>query len=147
MPTMQEILASETTRARLIDDCTQLIDDEVQKKSGLSGVAIKTGYKVVKGLKPGAIREATDKLIDDFGKHLQPLADEAKEKNLSIATYFDQERSRVADAMLRITDDRAEKATHKIVKGSYLKLRPTAKKHVEEAAAGVGKLVEKHTGG
>jgi hypothetical protein len=34
-----------------------------------------------------------------------------------------------------------------MVKGTYLKLRPTAKKHVEEAVPGVGRLVEKHTGG
>jgi len=144
---MQEVLAGGSTRSRLIEDCTKLIDDEVQKKGGVSGFAIKAGYKLVKGLKPGFIPEATDKLIDAFADHLQPIANEATEKKQGIAAYFEAERSRVAEALLHITDERAERATHKVVHSAYLKLRPTAKKHVEDAASGVGRLVEKHAGG
>ena len=147
MPTLQEVLSDKSTRAALVEDCTKLIDDEVQKKGGLSGVAIKTGYKVVKGLKPGFIREATDALIDEFANRLQPFADEAKEKDKDVTTYFGSERSRVAEALLGITDQRAERSSKKVVTGTYYKLRPTGKKHVEEAAPGVGRLVEKHTCG
>ena len=147
MPTMQEVLADTTQRKNLIEDCARLIDDEVQNKGGLGGMAIKAGYKVVKGLKPGFIHEATDSLIDAFAEQLQPIATEAKEKGKPVAAFFDSERSRVAEALLSITDKRAEPSSHKVVKGTYQKLRPTAKKHVEDAVPGVGRLVEKHTAG
>ena len=145
MATIKDALTDMSTRALLIEDCTKLIDDEVEKKSGLSGVAIKTGYKLVKGLKPGFISEATDKLIDAFSERLQPIVDEAHEKGQGVAAYFESERSRVAEAMLSITDQRAEGASHKAVQSMYLKLRPTAKKHVEQAASGVGRLFEKYS--
>lgn len=146
MQTMQDVLADKTKRKILIEDCAKLIDDEVQSKSGFSGMAIKTAYKVVKGLKPGFINEAIDGLIDDFSARLQPIATEAQEKGKSVGAYFVDQRDRVADAMLGITDKRAERSSHKVVKSTYLKLRPTAKKHVEDAVPGVGRLVEKHTG-
>ena len=147
MPTMQEVLSDKSKRKVLIEDCAKLIDEEVQNKSGLSGMAIKTGYKMVKGLKPGFIPDAVDGLIDSFSEVLQPIATEAQGKGTPVAKYFESERSRVAEALLGITDKRAERSSHKMVKGTYLKLRPTAKKHVEEAVPGVGRLVEKHTGG
>ncbi len=147
MPTMQEVLSDKSKRKVLIEDCAKLIDEEVHSKGGLSGMAIKTGYKMVKGLKPGFIHDATDSLIDDFAGRLQPIATEAQDKGKTVAAYFESERSRVAEALLGITDKRAERSSHKMVKGTYLKLRPTAKKHVEEAVPGVGRLVEKHTGG
>ena len=70
MPTIREILDDKSTRSLLVEDCIKLIDSEVQKKSGISGLAIKAGYKVLKGVKPGAIREATDNLIDSFEERL-----------------------------------------------------------------------------
>jgi hypothetical protein len=147
MQTMQDVIADHAKRSTLIEDCVRLIDDEVQNKSGLTGIAVKTAYKVVKGLKPGFISDAVDGLIDDFSARLQPIATEAQEKDTSVSAYFVEHRSRVADALLGITDKRAERSTHKVVKGSYSKLRPTAKKHVEEAVPGVGKLVEKYVRG
>jgi hypothetical protein len=50
----------------------------------------------------------------------------------------------VADALLAITDRRAENAQRQVIKSMYEKLRPTAKKHVEAAAPRLGDLVDKH---
>ena len=147
MPTMQEVLADNAKRKNLIEDCARLIDDEVKAKGGLSGIAIKTGYKVVKGFKPGFITHTIDNLLDDFADRLQPMVDEAKEKGKPVGSYIAAEKSRAADSLLGITDKRAERSSHKVIKNAYTKLRPTAKKHVEEAIPGVGRLIEKYTGG
>ena len=147
MPTMQEVLADEAKRKNLIQDCALLIDEEVKRKGGLGGMAIKTGYKLVKGFKPGFIDRTIDSLLDDFVDRLQPIATEAQDKGKPVAEFFVAERSRVADSLLGITDQRAERSTHRTIKGTYTKLRPTAKKHVEEAIPGVGRLIEKYTGG
>lgn len=147
MPTMQEVLADNAKRKSLIEDCATLIEEEVRGKGGLSGIAIKTGYKVVKGFKPGFIERTTDSLLDDFAERLQPFVEEAKGKSKSVSSHFVSEKGRIADALLGITDKRAERSSHKTVKSAYTKLRPTAKKHVEEAIPGVGRLIEKYTGG
>jgi hypothetical protein len=50
----------------------------------------------------------------------------------------------VSEALLAITDGRAQRAKNQAVKGTYEKLRPTAKKHVEAAVPRIGRLVAKH---
>jgi hypothetical protein len=50
----------------------------------------------------------------------------------------------VADALLGITDRRAQRAKNQLVKGTYEKLRGQAKKHVETAVPRLGELFERH---
>jgi len=144
MATLAETLTTPPKRESVVADCLTLIDSEVDSKSGISGFAIKAGYKIVKGLKPGFIREVVVALLPDFSNRLQPIADEAKAKGLTLNRHFDANRGRVADALLGITDDRAARSTHSTVKGAYEKLRPTAKKHVEEAAPKVGTIIDRY---
>lgn len=145
MPTMQETVKDPAKRKSIIADCAVIIDEEVASKGGLSGMAIKTAYKLVKGIKPGFIGEAVDGLLDDFSKQLDPLATEASEKGKRVPEYFEANRSRVADALLSITDARAQRSKHGMVKGTYEKLRPSAKRHVEDAVPRVARLIDKYT--
>lgn len=144
MPRLADVLSDASKRQALIADCQTVIDQEVDDKGGLSGMAIKAAYKVVKGIKPGFIKEAIENLLPDFAKNLQPIVDEAEAQGKSVPDYFNAHRGRVADAMLVITDERAKKSKHGVVKGTYEKLRPAAKKHTEEAVPRVGKLFEKY---
>jgi hypothetical protein len=50
----------------------------------------------------------------------------------------------VAEALLSITDARAQRAKNQAIKGAYEKLRGSAKKHVEAAVPRIGRLVEKY---
>lgn len=145
MPTMLETVKDPTKRKAIIADCATVIDEEVASKGGISGMAIKAAYKVVKGVKPGFINEAVDGLLDDFSKQLDPFAIEAAEKGKRVPEFFEANRSRVADALLSITDGRAQRSRHAMVKGTYERLRPSAKKNVEEAIPRVARLIDKYT--
>ena len=145
MPTMQEALADTAKRKNIIADCVVVIDEEVADKGGLSGLAIKGAYKIVKGIKPTFITEAVDGLLDDFALRLDPLAKEAADKGAPVPSFFAANKSRVADALLAITDARAQRTRHSIVKGTYEKLRSSAKKNVEDAVPRVARLIDKHT--
>jgi hypothetical protein len=142
------LLSDTTKRPRLLDDCVRLIDAEVDSKGGLSGLAIKGAYKVVQSLKPGFVREAMDHLLDDFVHRLEPFYAEHLQKNAANPRAFaDLLASRagpVADALLGITDDRAKRAKNHNLKSAYDKLRPQAKKHVEEAIPRVGRTLAPH---
>ena len=52
------------SKAAIVADCCKLIDEEVDSKGGISGFAIKGGYKLVKGFKPGFIPEVVESLVD-----------------------------------------------------------------------------------
>lgn len=140
----KRLLGDPSRRPRILDDCVRLIDDEVASKGGLSGLAIKGGYKLVCAVKPGIIREAMDHLLDDFVGRLEPFWQAHVGGGGAPAAFGETLRRRapeVADALLGITDDRARRAKNATLKSAYEKLRPQGKKHVEEAIPRVGRTL------
>jgi hypothetical protein len=145
MSTLKEILLIPGTRPKVVADCARLVDEEVDSKGGLSGLAIKGAYMVVKAVKPGFIGEAIDHMLDDFVGRLEPFYLEAEQKSEPFAPFLSARAGAVSDALLATSDDRAARAKNQTVKKAYEKLRPTAKKNVEAAIPRVGRLVAKYT--
>ena len=143
MTTLNDVLNDEAQRAAIVADCCQLIDGEVAKKKGIGGMAVKTGYKLVQGIKPGFVRSVVEKLLPEFADALEPLRSEAATKGQSLSQFFHANSGQVADALLAVTDARAENADGPI-KGAYGKLRGSAKKNVESAVPGLGQIVERY---
>jgi hypothetical protein len=131
-------------RGAVIADCVTLIEDQVAAKGGLSGLAIKGAYAVVKAVKPGFVRDAVDHLLDEFVARLEPFHEAALAAKQDVAAYFAGHPAEIANGLLGVTDARAERARNPTVKKAYERLRPTAQKHVETAVPAVGKLVARH---
>jgi hypothetical protein len=138
------LLADPTKRPRILNDCLRMIDDEVDAKGGLTGLAIKGGYKIVQAVKPGFVREALDHLLDEFVGRLEPFWQKHREGGGDPRMFADalsRRSGEVADALLGLTDEKARRAKNPTVKSAYEKLRPQAKKHVEEAVPRVGRTL------
>lgn len=144
MSTLREILSRPGARPQVIRDCEHIIDEEVASK-GLTGIPIKAAHAVVKAIKPGFIPEVVDGLLDDFADRLDPLYQAAMAKGEPIETYFNARAGEAAEALLGITDQRAQRAKNHVVRTAYEKLRPTAKKHTEAAIPRVAKMIAKHS--
>jgi hypothetical protein len=144
MATLTEVLNDETKKGQVVKDCCDLIEAEVKDKGGISGLAIKAGYSTVKGIKPGFIEKAVTDLLPDFAKALDPLCDDARAASKPVADYFSANAPKVADALLAITDAKADRAKSGVAKSAYEKLRGSAKKNVEAAAPRLGRMIEKH---
>lgn len=144
MASLGELLGTPEKRGRLVDDALKVLDQEVDDKGGLSGMAIKGAYKIVKGVSPDFLRKVVEHLLPDFLSGLDPLYQEALSKNVAPRKHLEANPGRVADALLSITDKRAQNAKNQVVKGTYEKLRSGAKKHVEAAVPRLGQLFEKH---
>jgi hypothetical protein len=143
MASLREQLAGDK-RGTVVNDACGVLDQEVADKGGLTGIAIKGAYKIVQGVKPGFVREAVEGLLDDFLDALDPIYQEAAQKKRPAGAFVRENASRVADALLAITDRRAQKAKSQVVRGAYDKLRPMAKKQVEAAAPRLGDLLGRH---
>lgn len=146
MTTLRERLGSGEKRQQVLDDACRVLDDEVADKSGLGGITVKAAYAVVKGIKPGFIRQAVDHLLDEFLDILNAFADEAQEKQIKPGALLLDNRARVANALLAVTDRRAQKADSGAIRKTYDKLRPAAQKHVEAATPRLAQLLDKHAG-
>ncbi len=142
---LTDVLNDEATRASIIEDAVRLVDGEVGKQRGLSGVAVKAGYKLVQGVKPGFVRNVVEALLPEFASALEPISEQARSQGQPVSTYFQAHAPEIAEALLAITDGRAQRSEHGAVKGAYSKLRGSARKNVESAVPGLGAIVERYT--
>jgi hypothetical protein len=131
-------------KEQVVEDCCSLIDAEVKDKGGISGLAIKAGYGAVKGVKPGFVRTVVSDLLPEFAQALDAVWQDAKKDSKAVAPFFAANTARVADALLAITDAKAQRAKSAVVKGTYDKLRGSAKKNVEAAVPRLGEMVQKY---
>jgi hypothetical protein len=144
MQNLTEALTGETKKGVVIEDCLSLIDAEVADKGGLTGLAIKAGYRTVQGIKPGFVRQVVTDLLPEFALALDPIYQEARTGGQGVREHFASNSTRVADALLTITDDKAKRSKSGMVKGTYDKLRGSAKKSVEAAVPRLAAMIEKH---
>jgi hypothetical protein len=142
-----ETLLKPPMREQIIRESREVLDAEVADKRGVSGLAVKGTFKVVKGIKPGLIPNVIDGLLDDFMGKIEPFWNSWKEdpKGKTCRQHFIDNGPAVAEALLDITDARARKNKSKVLVKSYQKLRPKGREHVIAAMPRVGAMIEKHT--
>jgi hypothetical protein len=85
MSTLSEILLVPGNRPKVVADCVRLIEEEVDSKGGLTGLAVKGAFALVKAVKPGFVMEACDSMLDDFVRRLEPFHAAAKNPTLKKA--------------------------------------------------------------
>lgn len=142
---LKQSLENEEKKPLIVEDCLQLIDAEVKDKSGFGGMAIKAGYKAVKGVKPGFVKKVVNDLLPEFADALEPLSEEAVAAGKTVGTHLKANSDRAADALLSVTDAKAERSTNGLVKSTYKKLRGSAKKNVSAAVPRLAELVDSHS--
>jgi hypothetical protein len=146
MPSLQDKLLTPANRPSLIRDCGRLVDEEVDKKSGLTGLAIKAAFRTVKAVKPGFIEHVIDGLLDEWvaklDGHFQRYVEAGSQG--TFGAFASKDASAVAEKLLEVTDGRAHKVEHKTVATLYQKLRPNAKDHVVTSVPGLGRVVDKY---
>ncbi len=143
---LTEAFSDADRRERVIDACCVLVDQEVSKKKGVSGFTIKAGYKMVKGIKPGFVKTVVAGLFDDWIANLDPIWQEAVDAGASPVEQLSAQSSRVAEALLSVTDTKGEQSSKKTVRKMYKKMRPSAKTHVEQAVPALAQLLAEHAG-
>lgn len=144
MGSLVETIKDDTARRAVVEDCVGLLEAEVASKRGLSGVAIKGGFKTVKKMRPGMIPMAMNHLLDDFAAQIDPIWAECQTSGQNPRTYFASRKGDIANALLSITDERGRQSDQKVLVKVYTKLRPTAVQHIGEAIPRLADLIAKH---
>lgn len=140
---MAENLDDQDTKSMVVVACVKLMDEQVAAKTGLSGLALKTAYGIVKGIGPSYIPGALERLLPEAFAALDSLWDEGIQVGNPV-DHLSQNRSRAADLLLSITDTRIERSNNGIVRASYQKFRKSVKSDVEEAVPGLAAIIEVH---
>lgn len=137
---LSEKIQDEAVRANMIEDCTKLIDQQVAAKGGLSGMAMKTAYGVIKGIGAGYIPGALERLLPDACAALDPMWQEGAAAGDPVK-FLSENKDRTADSILSVTDARIEKTSNGVVSATYKKLRKSVKNDVEAAVPDLATII------
>jgi len=141
MPSLVELLAKEPARARVIEDCVELIDAQVKQK----GFVIKSAYATIKAIKKRFVPEVVDTMLDEWLSKVQPHYERwLTNKSSSLTDYLVARSEDVSEDLLSVTAARAERTSHTTAKKMYARMRDGAKKNVIEAIPALGKMIEGH---
>jgi hypothetical protein len=143
--TLVEVLRDENRKRAVIADGVRLVESEVRARSGLSGMAVRTGYKALTAVRPGVVEAALTALLPEFAPVLDPFYAAGRAAG-SVRDYFGSHAEPIADALLAVTDRRAATASHQGVKRAYQGLRGLARREVAQSVPGLARLIEKHVG-
>lgn len=130
-------------RNGIVTDCTHLIDEQVNAKSGFSGIALKATYGVVKGVGGDYIPGAIKRLLPETMAALDPIWNEGIQAGNPVS-YLSRHCDRTADIILSTTDARISKNGGGIVGASYNKLRKSVKQDVVSAVPELARIIDKH---
>lgn len=132
------------TRARVLDDALKVLEAEVGDKGGLGGMAIKATFGLVKSAGPGLLHKALDRLFDDFIDAFEGPYERAVAQGKSPGALVVAEKHEIAMKLLSVTDGKVQRAGNPVLQKAYDKLRPSAQKHVEDAAPRISGLLDRH---
>lgn len=135
-----QVVKDEDTQANIAADCAKLMDEQVATKSGISGLAMKTAYRALKGIGPGYIPRALNSLVPQALDALDPMWAAGLQAGDPVE-HLSQHSAETADVLLGVTDKKLDNATNKIVIATYKKVRKSVKGDVEEAVPGLAKIL------
>ncbi len=143
--TLNTILLDPARRPTVIADLQTLVDQEVSDSGGVSGAVIKTGYAAAKKIKPGLVPSAVEKLLPDFATALQPFyADYRAQGGADFGAYLAARPDQAANALLSVTDSKAQESSSDGLRKAYSTMRPKGQKSVEQALPRLGRLIDRH---
>ena len=145
MKGLADILLASQHKKALVADCVELIESHIASRSGIKGMALKTGLSMLKRAKPGILERATAKLLPEFISALDPLYQEFQRSPLSDFDAFMQKHAQSAtDALLKVADQRASQSDSATVKSTYTRMRGDAQREVLAAMPALSRLLNSY---
>jgi hypothetical protein len=131
----------------LTKQLTQLVRDEVASKSGIAGVGIKAAFGALNRVKPDLVDRLVAHLLPSFIEAFSPLYEEfltlkSAGSASELAAFMKLKSAEVAQALLSVTDRRAEAGANPTLVKVYKKLRPIAEAQVIAAVPAVARVLQ-----
>ena len=147
MKNLNEMVKDPKVYESVVQDSIRVLDEEVSKKSGIGGLAIRAAYKLLKSVKQGkALRKVIEALLPDFINVLEPYFERYKKegKGVGWTAFLRPDFESIADGLLAVTDAKSRQADSKKVRTTYDKLRPKARKEVITSLPSLARMMEKY---
>jgi hypothetical protein len=141
MKKLVDILWASQHKEAVVADCVRLIETHVASRSGLKGMALKTGLTMLKRTKPGILERATRVLLPEFIDALEPLHQEFRATHgRDFGVFLQINAHRASKALLAVADRRVRESDSQTVQSTYARMRGGAEAEVLAAMPALVRL-------
>ncbi len=134
-------LLTPATFPHFVADCKALVAAEIKKK----GMTLRTVFNVVRKVKPDIIERTVRELMPQFVREIEPCyADYRAGDAGDFRAYLVAHDTRVADAMLKVADRRAEVIHNQTIHAAYMRVRGRAQREIIQAMPGIAATIGKY---
>ena len=140
---LADILLAEDYRDTVVAQITQVVEDQIAQRKGLSGAGIRTALKMAKANRPDILPVVINRLLPDFCNALEPYFQQFQASDeTDFQRFVTRQEDEIQEAMLSVTDARAEQSQNKTFKKMYRQLRGTAGQEVRAILPKLSALVQ-----
>lgn len=133
-------------RAAMAADGIGELEAELEARSGLGSLAIRTGYRTLRKIRPQLVEQNLERLLPRFAPILDPYVAEGRTRG-DVNAHFAREADAIAEQLLSVTDARAAESGNRVAVRAYEKLRPKAKDNVVEGMPRLARLADRYADG
>jgi hypothetical protein len=148
MPTLQEMLLAPDIQPKVVADCEELVTNQVDDMSGVTGAAVKLAYNTVRKVDADHIHGMIVTILPNVADALQPywaqFSAEPAPSGGDFGGYLAARDEEVAEALLAITDRRRDNSNRPVIVKAYNTIRGRAIKQVKAALPELGLLIQKY---
>ncbi|MES1924888.1 hypothetical protein [Salinisphaera sp. T31B1] len=138
-PLGAQLLAPDTF-PRLVSDACALVEREIGKR----GMTMRTAYSVALRLKPDLVTRTVRELMPGFVAELEPLYADCQTRDENFHDYLIAHGHTVADAMLNMADERAERIHSRAISSGYKRVRGRARREIVDAMPQIATVISSH---
>lgn len=142
--TLRERFDLSPVRESLQSELLPVLKKALEKSPSLSEKLV---LSTVLKLKPDLLPTALARLFGEFLEALEPTYQAALATGQSLhksLSAHPEQVDRVAEALLQVTDQRAQRSQNELLKKAYGKLRPSAKNRVISAVLPLAQVLDRH---
>ena len=140
---LKDILLAEDYRDTAVARITGVVEQQIARRKGLSGAGLRTALKMAKSNRPDMLPTVINRLLPHFCEALEPYFQQFQASDETDFQHFVMQReSELTEAMLSVTDGRAEQTQKKTFKRMYKQLRGTAGDELSAALPDIAALVQ-----
>lgn len=142
---LSEQLLAKKRRPTVIAELVEVVEQEVAAKKGMSGAALRAGYRAASKVVPQLTHRSLDKLLPDLARALDPFwTDFESAGGVDFGGYLAAHSAEVSAALLAVTDAKVQASRREQVKKVYQAIRGRADGHVQAALPRVGTVLQRH---
>lgn len=142
MSSLADILLAAHHRDELTSDAARMVEQYIQQRGGLKGMGLKTGLALLKAARPDILERASQRMLPDMVRALEPLYQEFRQAGVSdFSVFLDRRADTAIELLLGVADAKVAAAHNAAAKAAYQKFRGGAAEEVRGLLPRIGKLV------